>query len=249
MRPHHPRRPVIAVSPDITESTPETPLVRYELKVAYADAVLRAGGLPIVVPYSDDRQVIEQFLDRVSGVLITGGAFDVPPDAYGETPREGLGKLRPERTRFETALIKVAMARHLPVLGICGGMQLLNVALGGSLFQDIARELPNARPHQQNHDRTQPLHPIEVKDGTLLADCLGKGQVMVNSTHHQSVNRLGTNVVASATAPDGVIEAIEAKEYPWAVGVQWHPELLIDTVPPHLGLYRTFVNKAREVRR
>ncbi len=248
MKPH-PRRPSIGITPDVTLTTPDSPQPKYELKTAYAEAVLRAGGLPFVLPYSDDRLVVEAYLDRVSGVLVSGGGFDVPPDFYGEQPREGLGPLKPERSHFELMLVKGALARNLPVLGICGGMQLLNVALGGTLFQDLARELPEAKPHQQSHDRTHPHHPIEVKEGSLLAECVGKGQLMVNSTHHQAVKSTGEKLTVTATAPDGVIEAVEARAYAFAVGVQWHPELLIENVPPNLGLYRGFVTRARETRR
>jgi putative glutamine amidotransferase len=245
----HLRRPSIGITPDVSVATADAPQPKYELKTAYAEAVLRAGGLPLVLPYSDDRLVVEAYLDRVSGVLVSGGGFDVPPELYGEQPREGLGPLKPERSHFELALVKGALARNLPVLGVCGGMQLLNVALGGTLFQDLGRELPQAKPHQQTHDRTHPHHPIEVREGTVLAEYLGKGQLMVNSTHHQAVKAPGEKLEVAATAPDGVIEAVEAKGYAFAVGVQWHPELLIDNVPPNLGLYRGFVNKARETRR
>ncbi len=248
MKPH-PRRPSIGITPDVSTPNPDAPQPKYELKTAYAEAVLRAGGLPLVLPYSDDRLVIDAYLDRLSGLLVSGGGFDVPPELYGEQPKDGLGPLKPERTQFELLLVKGALARNLPVLGVCGGMQLLNVALGGTLFQDLARELPAARPHQQTHDRTHPQHPIDVKEGTVLADCLGKGQLMVNSTHHQAVKAVGEKLEVCATAPDGVIEAVEAKSYAFAVGVQWHPELLIDNVPPNLGLYRGFVTKARETRR
>ncbi|MBL8952786.1 MAG: gamma-glutamyl-gamma-aminobutyrate hydrolase family protein [Myxococcaceae bacterium] len=246
---HPPRRPSIGITPDVTAITKDAPLAKYDLKVAYADAVLRAGGLPFVLPYSDDRAVIEAYLDRISGVVITGGAFDIPPEAYGESARDGLGVLKPGRTAFESLVIHAALARNLPVLGVCGGMQLLNVALGGTLYQDIGKEMPNARPHEQTHDRTQPAHPIDIKEGTVLADCVGKGQLMVNSTHHQAVKAVGPKLVVTATSPDGVIEAIEAPTHTFAVGVQWHPELLIDSVPPHLGLYKTFVARAREQRR
>lgn len=246
----HPRRPSIAITPDASVATPESPFVKYDLKAAYADAVLRAGGLPFIVPYTDDRSLIDQYLDRVSGLVITGGAFDIPPEAYGEQAKSGLGELKPGRTNFELAMLKSALQRKVPILGICGGMQLLNVAFGGTLIQDIPTEVPAARPHEQKHDRTQPHHPIDVKDASLLAECVGgKGQLMVNSTHHQAVKGVGEGLVASATSPDGIIEAIEgtAKDN-FILGVQWHPELMLDSVPPNLGIYKALVHRARDRR-
>ncbi len=245
----HARRPNIGITPDISSVTPELPHPRYELKAAYAESVIRAGGLPLVLPYSDDTQVIDLYLDRVSGIVVTGGAFDIPPEAYGETAREGLGALKPTRTIFETEIIRRALARNMPVLGVCGGMQLLQVVLGGTLYQDIRLECAKASDHEQKHDRTQPQHPVDVKDGTLLAELVGKGQLMVNSTHHQACNRVAEGVKVSAVAPDGVVEAIECSKYAFALGVQWHPELLIQNVPAHLGIYKGLVAKARESRR
>jgi putative glutamine amidotransferase len=247
---HAPRRPSIAVTPDVSVPTPDAPFPKYDLKAAYADAILRAGGLPFILPYSDDPAVIDLYLDRVSGLVITGGAFDIPPSMYGEGDKEKLGELKPSRTNFELAVLRVALARKLPVLGVCGGMQLLNVAFGGTLIQDIATELPDAKPHEQKHDRTQPHHPVEVKADSLLAECVGgKGQLMCNSTHHQAVKGVGQGLVVSAVAPDGVIEAIEASDHSnFVVGVQWHPELMSDSVPPQLGIYKTLVHRARDRR-
>lgn len=246
----HPRRPSIAITPDASLATPESPFVKYDLKAAYADAVFRAGGLPFILPYTDDRALIEQYLDRVSGLLITGGAFDIPPEAYGEQSKPGLGVLKHGRTNFELSVLRLALQRKLPVLGVCGGMQLLNVAFGGTLIQDILTEVSTAKPHEQKHDRTQPHHPIEVKEATLLADCLGgKGQLMVNSTHHQAVKDVGPGLIASAISPDGIVEAIEStSKDQFALGVQWHPELMVDSVPPNLGIYKIFVHRARDRR-
>jgi putative glutamine amidotransferase len=246
---HPPRRPNIGITPDLGATRSEHPVPLYELKAAYADAVIKAGGLPFILPYSDDRSCVDSYLDRISGLLVTGGAFDIPPEAYGETAREGMGQVKQARTAFETQLMQAALARNMPVFGVCGGMQLLNVILGGTLHQDIRTELTAAKDHEQKHDRTHPHHPIEVKDGTLLGELLGKGQVMVNSTHHQAVKKAAEKLVVSALSPDGVVEAIEGPSYAFALGVQWHPELLINSVPLHLGLYKAFINKARETRR
>lgn len=248
MRPHGTplRRPAVGITPD-AEGEGES--ARLFLKTAYAEAVLRAGGLPFVLAVTTDVGVVDAYLDRVSAVVVTGGAFDVPSEAYGEAPREGLGPLNPARTAFETLLLQVALRRRLPLLGICGGMQLLNVVLGGTLYQDLHRELPDAKEHEQRNARSQPSHPVEVHDGSALAEVLGRGQLMVNSTHHQAVSKLGPSLKVSATAPDGVVEAIESTEHPFALGVQWHPELLLQSMPLQLGLYRALVQKAREARR
>jgi putative glutamine amidotransferase len=236
----------VGITPD---EEGEGPAARTFLKVAYAEGVLRAGGLPLLLPCSADASVVDAYLDRVSAVLVTGGAFDVPPESYGEAPREGLGPLKPGRTAFETLVLQAALRRKLPLLGVCGGMQLLNVVLGGSLFQDIRREVPGAKEHEQQQDRTQPSHPVDIREGSVLADVLGRGQLMVNSTHHQAVARLGPTLRVSASAPDGVVEAIECTEHPFALGVQWHPELMLESMPLQLGLYRALVQKARETRR
>jgi len=246
---HGVRRPTIGLTPDVEDASGTEIPPRYVLKSPYADAVFRAGGLPMVLPLASDQGMIDAFLDRISGLVVTGGAFDVPPEAYGESARDGLGALKPARTFFETALLQAALRRNLPVLGICGGMQLLNVVLGGTLFQDIQRELPEARNHEQAHDRAHPSHPVEVREGTVLAELVGRGQLMVNSTHHQAVSRLGEGLVASAVAPDGVVEAIESSNGGFAVGVQWHPELLLQSMPLQLGIYRGLVTRARDARR
>ncbi len=246
---HRARRPNIGVTPDLVPVQSPIEAANYQLKVAYADAVIRAGGLPLILPYTDERSCIDSYLDRVSGLVVTGGAFDVSPELYGESARPGLGALKESRTAFEAALIRGALERSLPLLGVCGGMQLLNVVMGGTLIQDIGREVEHAAEHEQKHDRTHPQHPVEIKDGTLLSQMLGKGQVMVNSTHHQAVSKPGKDVVVSAVATDGVVEAIELPNHSFAVGVQWHPELLINAIPLHLGLYRGLVSKAREMRR
>jgi putative glutamine amidotransferase len=248
VRPHGTplRRPLVGITPDVDGEGDEA---RTLVKTAYAEAVLRAGGLPVVLAVTLDAAVVDGYLDRVSAVVVTGGAFDVPPEAYGQTPREGLGPLKVSRTAFETLVLQAALRRKLPLLGVCGGMQLLNVVLGGTLYQDLHRELPGAKEHEQRNVRSQPSHPVDVRDGSMLAEVLGRGQLMVNSTHHQAVSLLAPGLKVSAASPDGVVEAIESTEHPFVLGVQWHPELLLQSMPLQLGLYRALVQKARETRR
>lgn len=238
------RRPVIGLTPDVTMSDDGGP-PRYEVKLTYVEGILKGGGLPLLLPYSDDPEAAKAALDRVQGLVVTGGAFDIPPEQYGEAPREGLGTLKPERTAFETTVLREAIERGMPVLGVCGGMQLLNVLRGGTLHQDLPREVPTALLHEQKHPSVQPQHPVDVKDGTLLAEAVGRGALMVNSTHHQAVKRVGGGLVVSALAPDGVVEAIELPGPRFVLGVQWHPESLVNSVPTHLGILKLLVQRAK----
>jgi putative glutamine amidotransferase len=236
-------RPVIGITPDVGETTarPGRPaLPRYELKQAYADAVLAAGGLPVVLPYSDDESAPQEALDLCDGLVITGGAFDIPPELYGQKAGQMLGPLKRGRTSWEQRLLRAALAADLPVLGICGGMQLLAVELGGALHQDILQEIPGALDHEQKNDPRQPGHTAKVVPGTALQAIVKAGRLEVNSTHHQAVKDPGRARV-SALAPDGVIEAIEGPGK-FVLGVEWHPELLPGS--EHLALYRALVERA-----
>ena len=239
-------RPLIGITADEGLSPGTHGLPRLELKRAYADAVFDAGGLPVVLPITSDQSLIESYLGLLEGLLVSGGAFDVPPELYGEKPSPHLGETKPARTEFELALLEDAMDRDLPVLGVCGGMQLMNVACGGTLIQDIRHHLPSAGPHEMKGDRRLPAHEVSVTAGTLLAAATGPGSLMVNSTHHQAVKKVGRGLVVSAVATDGIVEAIEMPDRRFAVGVQWHPELLMKSVPINRGLYRAFVTAAGE---
>lgn len=219
---------------------------RYELERSYVDAVLAAGGLPILLPHADPA-VAGAYLALLDGLVITGGAFDVPPELYGEPPREGCGPTKPERTRFEKDLLEAALAARLPVLGVCGGMQLMNVVRGGTLHQDLARDL--GLSHEQPPPKDVPSHDALVVPGTQLAALVGPASLPVNSTHHQAVRDAGAGVLVSARAPDGVVEAIELPDLPFAVGVQWHPEAVARHEPRHAALYRGLVDAARSARR
>jgi putative glutamine amidotransferase len=237
-------RPVIGVTPDVGESRsrrgrPALPV--YELKRAYTDAVFAAGGLPIVLPYSDDPAAPKEALDLCDGLVITGGAFDIPAELYGATPGARMGPLKPGRTAFEQRLLRAALAADVPVLAICGGMQLLAVEAGGTLYQDIAHEVRGSLEHEQRGDPREPSHAARVVRGSLLEEIVGAGEIEVNSTHHQAVKDPGRAKV-SAVALDQVVEAIELPGR-FALGVQWHPELIGSG--KHLALYRALVDRAR----
>ncbi len=219
---------------------------RYALEARYVDAVLAAGGLPILLPHAQD--AAGAYLALLDGLVVTGGAFDVPPELYGEARREVCGPTRPERTAFERDLLEAALAARLPVLGVCGGMQLLNVVRGGTLHQDLVADARVAG-HEQPPPKDVPSHEVQVAPGTLLADLVGPGPLRVNSTHHQAVRDPGEGVLVSARAADGVVEGIELPDVPFAVGVQWHPEAAMRHEARHAAIYRGLVRAAQDARR
>ncbi|MBC7792318.1 MAG: gamma-glutamyl-gamma-aminobutyrate hydrolase family protein [Clostridia bacterium] len=200
------------------------PSPRFIVPAAYVAAVRRAGGDPILLPHVDVSRAAS-YLAIIDGLVVAGGDFDIPPDYYGQKARKGLGKVLVERSAFERALTEAALEHDLPMLGVCGGMQLLNVVLGGSLHQDLA-ERPGTGVHIQRHDKRKAAHGVEVAAGSLLAKLTGAARLEVNSTHHQIIHALGRDVVATGTAEDGVVEAIESTQHGFALGVQWHPEVL-----------------------
>jgi len=238
-------RPVIGVTPDqgkTLERPGRPPMPRYELKEAYAEAVLAAGGLPIVLPYAEDEDAARQAVALCDALVVTGGAFDIPPEAYGAAAHRLLGETKPQRTQFEQRVLRLALEARKPVLGVCGGMQLLAVELGGTLYQDIRDEIPSALDHEQKTDPRTPGHDARVEPGTRLAEIVGVERLAVNSTHHQAVRDPGRARVC-AVAPDGIIEAIELADR-FAIGVEWHPEMLPGA--EHLALYRALVEAARK---
>ena len=198
----------------------------YALRANYCDAIVAAGGLPVALPHHAPLALA--YLDRIQALIVTGGAFDVDPALYGEAGRHASVTLKQGRTEAELALLQGALARDMPVLGICGGQQLLAVALGGTLLQHIPDAVPDALAHEQPNPRHEAGHPVELVAGTRLARIVGSAAMAVNSAHHQAVRDPGPHATVNARAPDGVIEGIEDRRRRFCVGVQWHPEYLID---------------------
>lgn len=219
----------------------------------YFHPVMELGGIPWMIPLIPGHlDTLRGIYDRLDGLLIPGGV-DMCPSQYGEEVLPVCGRLDPARDAVELQLTRWAVADKKPVLGLCRGEQVINVALGGSLYQDVGTQVAGAQMHEyyptKGFARTHLAHPVEVTAGTRLRDLLEEASVPVNSMHHQAVKRLGDGLVASAFAPDGVIEAIEGTGDGFLVGVQWHPEMFEAHEPSTRHLFREFVNAAAGDRR
>ncbi len=241
-------KPLIGITPGTSEDTlAHGTFRRYVVNAAYAEAINAVGGLPLVLPYQDDAATL---VDRLDGVLFTGGA-DLDPALFGaDLVHPATYGISPERDSFELALIRQAISRDMPVLGICRGIQLLNVAFGGTLIQDIPSDYDAAPPvsHRQQEfgiAASEPGHLIELAAGNPLRERLAVSSLPVNSFHHQAIDRIAAGVVPIAWAPDGLIEAVVMPDRAFVLGVQWHPELMFDTHAAHLSPFQALVDAAR----
>ncbi len=221
------RRPVVGLTLDSEDAGGWSKFPWYALRQNYCDAVVKAGGLPIALPH--EPELAEHYLDELDGLIVTGGAFDVDPALFGANDRHESVTTKNRRTDFELAITRGALARDIPVLGICGGQQLLNVVLGGTLIQHIPDEVAQPLAHEQPNPRDEAGHDVALRQGSLLHQICQSKTLSVNSAHHQAVKSVGPGVTVNATASDGVIEGIEAPEYRFCLGVQWHPEFSISS--------------------
>jgi putative glutamine amidotransferase len=215
-------RPIIGLTLDHEPAGGWSAFPWYAIRENYCTAVCRAGGLPLLLPHEPD--LAEAYLDAIDGLIVTGGGFDIDPALFGAASRHPSVTTKDRRTAFELAAARGALARDMPVLGICGGQQLLNVVLGGTLVQHIPDEVPGALPHRQPNPRDEPGHRVRIVAGTLLRRIAGADVIAVNSAHHQSVKEVGPGLVVDAIAEDGVVEGIEDARRRFCLGVQWHPE-------------------------
>jgi putative glutamine amidotransferase len=220
----------------------------YFLRARYIRAIEELGGIPLILPLVADPAARRRLLDGVDGLLLTGSGPDLPPRLYGERQRYKFPLVSERRADFELALVHQARKRDLPLLGICGGMQTVNVACGGSLFQDIPAQVPSAMDHRQKTKAVHVSHPITVAPQSLLNKIVAQGQLMVNSSHHQSIKRVAPSLIASAVAPDGIVEAIESPTHRFLLAVQWHPEFLFERHASHRRLFEALLRAARRTR-
>ena len=233
-------RPVVGVTSDY-DTGKRFSVFTYYCRRTYISALADSGALPIILPTTLDMEAIKGMGEMLDGLLVTGGGHDIDPSLYGEDKVAPLGEIKGERSQFELAITRIMMELGRPVLGICNGIQVINVACGGSLIQDIPSQVPASLPHRQKETRQETSHEVEILEGTKLASILGAGRMMVNSLHHQAVKDLGEGLIINAKAPDGIIEGVEAPQRPFIIGVQWHPEDLYKTDPKMKALFSSFV--------
>lgn len=236
------RAPLIGVSTSITVgASPE----RAYVNSAYLHAVQQAGGVPVALPPQLSSASMRQLAGDLQGLLLTGGG-DMDPALFGETPHVTLYDVAPSRDTLETSVLHVALDRGLPVLAVCRGLQVLNVALGGSLHQDVGTDPGTQMAHSQKEPRDQPTHKVKLTPGCRLAATLGADELEVNSMHHQAIKRLGRGLTAVAWAPDQIVEGAEIGDPSrFVLGVQWHPEELVGHSEPARRLFAALVAAAR----
>lgn len=244
-----PRRPVIGIATQTLPAFTGERQACWLMGRSYVEAIRKVGAVPWLIPLiPHDPDTLREIYDRLDGVFITGGV-DVDPSRYGETKTPLCGTTDPDRDAVEIALLRHANERNLPVLAVCRGIQILNVALGGTLYQDVTAQVPASLKHDYFPTPEQPsrkflAHDITVKPGSRLRDILGGTVVPVNSMHHQAIKDLAPNLAATAYAPDGIIEGVEGTDGRYLIAVQWHPEELTETHPGMARLFTTFADAA-----
>ncbi|MTI65758.1 MAG: gamma-glutamyl-gamma-aminobutyrate hydrolase family protein [Firmicutes bacterium] len=220
------KRPLIGISAElkVDESGRFPGYRRVYVNEDYIKSVELVGGVPIIIPLTDNEENIKKCIERMDGLILSGG-HDVTPLSYGEEPLQKLGNILPERDKFDLKLLKKAYELNKPILGICRGHQIINVFFGGNIYQDLSYIEGCKIKHDQYNLSNIVTHTVEVKENTILREVLGK-EILTNSFHHQVIKDVAPGFIISAKAKDGVIEAIEKKGEQFILGVQWHPEMM-----------------------
>jgi putative glutamine amidotransferase len=246
-------RSVVGIATQTLEAIPGKLPPCWVMGQRYVRVLTAAGAVPWLIPLlHGDTATLRHIYEELDAVFLTGGV-DVDPSAYGEARHEMCDRCDPDRDETEIQLIRWAMADHKPILGVCRGIQIINVACGGSLYQHIADQFPEAIKHDYfptgHYSRDHLAHPVRVEAGSRLGQVLAAPMVQVNSMHHQGIKRLAPDLRPSAFAPDGLIEGVESRSGQYLIGVQWHPEELVEQHAPMRKLFADFVAAAGATRK
>ena len=235
-------RPRIGITMRLELETDRFYLARY-----YSEAVEAAGGVPVHISLIPRREYIETLMEGLDGILLPGSDSDVDPARYGREPHTGLGSVQPLKDETDLLVLEEVERRALPLFGICFGMQVLNVSRGGTLIQDIPSEMPKAIKHQQGAPRERRSHSVRLLEGSQLAQLAGTDRAFVNSHHHQAIETVGRELVATAWTSDGLVEAVEdPRGDRFALAVQWHPEIAWERDDFSRSIFERFVKASVE---
>ena len=240
------KKPIIGISSSVIvdDSGSFAGYKRAYVNKDYVDAVIKAGGVPLIIPFNTDKEVIISQAQVIDGLIISGG-HDVSPYNYGQEPSPLLGETFPERDAYEMLLLEESKKRNLPILGICRGSQIINVAAGGTLYQDLSLIPGNVLKHNQVSKPTLKTHKIQIEENSIISEIFGK-ETMVNSFHHQALDKVAGDFKVVARASDGIVEAIQHKTYKFLVGVQWHPEMLAVECDEARELFKRLIEEAKK---
>lgn len=230
------KKPIIALTPGN-----ESGSIDLYMRMAYTNAILAAGGIPVILPLSLSKEDMAQAVCTFDGFLFTGGP-DVSPFAFGEETRKDCGIINEYRDALELPLFSMVYKAKKPVLAVCRGIQVMNIALGGDIYQDIPSQYDTTLQHSQVSEAHIPVHSVRLTKNGPLTRITGQQSLKVNSFHHQAIRRLAPGLLADATAPDGLIEAVYSPEHPFALGVQWHPERLAPRDEASNRLFQALIN-------
>ena len=237
------KRPIIGVTLDIEpDNDSYSAYPWYALRCNYLESIEEFGGTPLPLPHFKNE--IENYINLIDGLVMTGGFYDVDPACYGEKLSSEKVIQKDTRTEFELGMFKAAIDKNMPILGICAGEQIMNVALGGTLHQHIPDSVPNCLEHEQKTPKHQTSHSIKLDKSSKLYKICGNENFDVNSTHHQAVKMPGKGLKAVAHAPDGVIEAIEHDSHRFCIGVEWHPEYL--STEQDKNIFKKFISECNK---
>ena len=232
------KKPLIALTLDYETTKGYSKYPWYAIRENYFTSIEESGGIGVGIPHNITD--IISLLYKIDGLVITGGNFDIDPNKFGETSVHQTVKLKENRTNFELLAAEIMLNQNKPVLGICGGEQLINVLYKGSLIQHIPDEIKNPIEHEQKNPRHEPGHSVRIKDNTKLHSIISTNNIMVNSAHHQAIKTPGNGLIVNALSADGIIEGIEDPTKNFCIGVQWHPEFFIQGAD--IKLLKAFIN-------